>query len=102
MNRNGIRAGPPWMCSSNLWPARWDPGCIACLLTGMGKDGAQGLLLARQAGAMTMAQNEASSVVFGMPCEAIRLGAAQRVLSIEEVAPTLIALTSDLKLGRTL
>lgn len=77
-------------------------GCIACLLTGMGKDGAQGLLLARQAGAMTIAQNEASSVVFGMPCEAIRLGAAQRVLSIEEVAPTLIALTNDLKLGRML
>jgi two-component system, chemotaxis family, protein-glutamate methylesterase/glutaminase len=77
-------------------------GCIACLLTGMGKDGAQGLLLARQAGAMTLAQNEASSVVFGMPGEAIRLGAARRVLSIEEVAPTLVALTSTLKLGSAL
>ncbi len=43
---------------------------------------------------MTLAQNEASSVVFGMPGEAIRLGAAQRVLSIEEIAPTLVALTA--------
>jgi two-component system chemotaxis response regulator CheB len=66
----------------------------------MGKDGAQGLLAARQAGATTLAQNEASSVVFGMPGEAIRLGAAQRVLSIEEIAPALVALTSNLKAGR--
>lgn len=77
-------------------------GHIACLLTGMGKDGAQGLLTARQSGAVTLAQNEASSVVFGMPGEAIRIGAAQRVLSIEEIAPTLVALTSNLKLGRAL
>jgi len=77
-------------------------GCIACLLTGMGKDGALGLLAARQAGAVTLAQNEASSVVFGMPGEAIRLGAAQRVLSIEEIAPALVALAGNLKLGRAL
>ncbi len=51
---------------------------------------------------MTLAQNEASSVVFGMPGEAIRIGAAQRVLSIEEIAPTLVALTGDLRLGRGL
>jgi two-component system, chemotaxis family, protein-glutamate methylesterase/glutaminase len=74
--------------------------CVACLLTGMGRDGAQGLLAARQAGATTWAQNEASSTVFGMPGEAIRLGAAQRVLSIEEIAPALVALTSNLKGGR--
>ncbi len=78
------------------------PGCIACLLTGMGKDGALGLLAAYHAGAMTVAQNEASSVVFGMPGEAIRLGAAKRVLSIEEIAPALVALTGNLKAGRTL
>jgi two-component system chemotaxis response regulator CheB len=68
--------------------------CIVCLLTGMGKDGARGLLAARRAGAVTIAQNEASSVVFGMPGEAVRLGAAQRVLAIEEIAPALIALTN--------
>jgi two-component system chemotaxis response regulator CheB len=77
-------------------------GCIACLLTGMGKDGALGLLAARHAGALTLAQNEASSVVFGMPGEAIRIGAAQRVLSIEEFAPALIALAGGLKLGSAL
>ena len=78
------------------------PRCIACLLTGMGRDGAQGLLAARQAGAMTLAQNEASSVVFGMPGEAVRLGAAQRVLAIEEIAPTLLALTDQLRMRRGL
>ncbi len=77
-------------------------GCIACLLTGMGKDGAQGLLAARRAGAITLAQDEASSVVFGMPGEAVRLGAAQRVLSIEEIAPALVTLVSGLKPGRAL
>ncbi len=74
------------------------PGFIACLLTGMGRDGAQGLLAARRTGAMTYAQNESSSVVFGMPGEAIRIGAARHVLSIEEIAPTLVALTGNLKL----
>jgi two-component system chemotaxis response regulator CheB len=65
---------------------------IACLLTGMGKDGALGMLAARQAGAFTIAQNEASSVVFGMPGEAVRLGAAERVLPLEQIAPTLVEL----------
>jgi two-component system chemotaxis response regulator CheB len=67
---------------------------IACLLTGMGKDGAEGLLAVRRAGAITIVQDEASSVVFGMPGEAVRLGAAQRVLSIEQIAPALIALAN--------
>jgi two-component system chemotaxis response regulator CheB len=65
---------------------------IACLLTGMGRDGAQGLLTARRAGAVTIAQNEASCVVYGMPGEAVRLGAAERVLSIEQIAPALLEL----------
>lgn len=62
---------------------------IAGLLTGMGKDGALGLLAVRRAGGTTFAQDEESSVVFGMPCEAIRLGAADAVLSLARVAPFL-------------
>jgi two-component system chemotaxis response regulator CheB len=55
---------------------------VGVLLTGMGNDGAQGLLRMRQAGAQTIAQDEASCVVFGMPREAIALGAAERVVSL--------------------
>ncbi len=56
------------------------------LLTGMGSDGAQGLLKMRQAGAHTIAQDEATSAIFGMPREAIQLGAAQRVLPLHQIA----------------
>lgn len=66
---------------------------IACLLTGMGKDGAAGLLAIRRAGGRTLAQDQSTSVVFGMPEEAIRLGAAERVLGLGEVATELTALT---------
>jgi two-component system chemotaxis response regulator CheB len=59
---------------------------IGIILTGMGSDGADGLLKMRQTGAHTIAQNEQSCVVFGMPKEAIRLGAAEKVLSLKNVA----------------
>jgi two-component system chemotaxis response regulator CheB len=62
----------------------------AILLTGMGSDGAEGLLELRRAGAQTIAQDEDSCVVFGMPREAIRLGAAQRVLPLSAIAPALL------------
>lgn len=68
------------------------PRAIGCLLTGMGRDGAEGLLAMKRAGAMTLAQDEASSVVFGMPREAIRLGAARRVLALGDFAPTISSL----------
>ncbi len=55
------------------------------LLTGMGEDGARGLLKMRQAGARTIVQDEATSVVFGMPKEAIALGAAEQVVALDRI-----------------
>jgi two-component system chemotaxis response regulator CheB len=68
---------------------------VGVLLTGMGKDGAAGLLEMRQAGAPTIAQDEASCVVFGMPREAIALGGATEVVSLEQIAPRLLALVAS-------
>lgn len=66
------------------WPA------IAVLLTGIGKDGAEGLLELRRSGWHTVAQDEKSSVVFGMPQAATKLGAALRILPIDEIADHLV------------
>lgn len=68
---------------------------IGILLTGMGKDGAQGLLKMRQAGAWTLAQDEASCVVFGMPREAIALGAACDVVPITAMCERALAQLGD-------
>ncbi len=62
---------------------------LGVLLTGMGADGAQGLLRLRQSGAHTLAQDEASCVVVGMPREAIRLNAAAQVLPLGRIAAAL-------------
>jgi two-component system, chemotaxis family, protein-glutamate methylesterase/glutaminase len=64
---------------------------VGVLLTGMGSDGAQGLLRMMRAGAHTIAQDEESCVVFGMPREAIRLGAASRVLSLQAIPTAILA-----------
>jgi two-component system chemotaxis response regulator CheB len=64
----------------------------ACLLTGMGRDGAAGLLEIRKAGGLTLAQDEATSVVYGMPREAAMIGAAERVLPLHEIGPALASL----------
>jgi two-component system, chemotaxis family, protein-glutamate methylesterase/glutaminase len=58
---------------------------VGILLTGMGKDGAEGLLHMKEAGAHTIAQDEKSSIVFGMPKEAIRLNAAHQVLALQDM-----------------
>ncbi|AVR87351.1 protein-glutamate methylesterase/protein-glutamine glutaminase [Thauera aromatica] len=68
---------------------------VGVLLTGMGKDGAAGLLEMRQAGATTVAQDEASSVVFGMPREAIAIGGACEVLGLDAIAPRLLELVTQ-------
>lgn len=63
---------------------------IGVLLTGMGADGAKGLLEMKNAGAFTIAQDEETSVVFGMPKEAIKLGAAEKVVPLHEIPTTII------------
>ena len=60
------------------------------LLTGMGADGAKGLLELKEVGADTIAQNQETSVVFGMPKEAIKLGAAKEIMGIGDIGPNLI------------
>jgi two-component system chemotaxis response regulator CheB len=67
------------------------PNATAAILTGMGSDGAQGMLAMKRAGARTIGQDEESCVVFGMPKEAIRKGAVDRVLSISEIPGALLA-----------
>lgn len=67
------------------------PNAVGVILTGMGDDGARGMLEMKQAGAITIAQDEATSVVFGMPKEAIKLGCVDRVLPLEFVAGTLLS-----------
>jgi two-component system chemotaxis response regulator CheB len=63
---------------------------VGAILTGMGADGAKGLLALRDAGAHTIAQDEATSVVWGMPREAVKLDAAVDVLPLDEVAEGLL------------
>jgi two-component system, chemotaxis family, protein-glutamate methylesterase/glutaminase len=62
---------------------------IGCLLTGMGRDGASGLLEIRKAGGLTFAQDEATCVVYGMPREAALLNAVDRVLPVDAIGPAL-------------
>ncbi|MGM0553331.1 MAG: protein-glutamate methylesterase/protein-glutamine glutaminase [Pseudomonadota bacterium] len=66
------------------------PNVVAALLTGMGDDGARGLLALREAGAHTIAQDEATSLVWGMPGEAVKREAAIQVLPLEGIAAALI------------
>jgi Chemotaxis response regulator containing a CheY-like receiver domain and a methylesterase domain len=65
------------------------PNALGVLLTGMGKDGADELKAMKDKGALTLVQNEESSVVFGMPGEALRIGAADHALSPESIAEIL-------------
>ncbi|MDA8159882.1 MAG: chemotaxis response regulator protein-glutamate methylesterase [Desulfobacteraceae bacterium] len=65
---------------------------IGVILTGMGRDGASGMLKMKQAGAATIAQDERSCVVFGMPKEAIELGGVDQVLPLSEITPAILRL----------
>jgi two-component system chemotaxis response regulator CheB len=65
---------------------------IGVLLTGMGKDGAEGLLEMKNTGAVTIAQDEKSCVVYGMPKEAVQIGAAMKILSLDRIPEALVEL----------
>jgi two-component system, chemotaxis family, protein-glutamate methylesterase/glutaminase len=73
---------------------------IGLLLTGMGKDGARGLKEMKEAGSPTIAQDEATSVVWGMPGEAVSIGAAEKVLPLGEIADATIRLSEAMDITR--
>jgi two-component system chemotaxis response regulator CheB len=64
---------------------------VGVLLTGMGSDGAQGMLAMRQRGARTLAQDESTCVVFGMPREAIKLGAIEQVVPLTRIPQSILS-----------
>ncbi|MBL3658597.1 protein-glutamate methylesterase/protein-glutamine glutaminase [Fulvivirga sediminis] len=68
---------------------------IGVIMTGMGGDGAKGLLAMKQAGAYTIAQDEKSCIVFGMPKEAIKLNAVEKVMALDKIAPFVVSLTAS-------
>ena len=68
---------------------------IGVILTGMGRDGAEGLLAMHKAGAFTVAQDESTSVVYGMPKVAAQLGAADQILPLERIADSVVAVATS-------
>ena len=70
--------------------AHWPGRGVAALLTGMGRDGATGLLTLRRTGWFTVAQDEATSVVWGMPRAAVEVGAADEVLPLRKIGPMIV------------
>ena len=78
----------------------WRAHAIGVLLTGMGRDGAEGLLALRRAGKTTIAQDQASSAVYGMPRAAAEIGAAQFTLPLEQIGSMLRSKTGALDSGR--
>jgi two-component system chemotaxis response regulator CheB len=72
---------------------------VGVIMTGMGDDGARGLLEMKEAGAYTVAQDEKTSVVFGMPAEAIKRQAQEAILPLEAIAPEVVRLCRSRELG---
>jgi two-component system chemotaxis response regulator CheB len=76
------------------------PNAVGVLLTGMGSDGAHGLLAMREAGAFTIAEDQSTCVVFGMPRAAIELGAAESVLPLSRIANKILSRFASAPTGR--
>jgi len=112
-----VRSGARWICKLDDGPPvnRHKPSvdvlfrsvaqeagynAIGVILTGMGKDGAQGLLEMRQAGSPTIAQDEATSVVWGMPGEAVAMGAAIEELPLQRIASRVLSIASEMDITR--
>jgi two-component system chemotaxis response regulator CheB len=112
-----VRSGARWICRLDDGPPvnRHKPSvdvlfrsvaqeagynAIGVLLTGMGKDGAQGLLEMRQGGSPTIAQDEATSVVWGMPGEAVQIGAAVEELPLQRIAGRVLEISSEMDITR--
>ncbi len=94
-SENGLRPAVSYLFRSLATVC--GPDAVGVLLTGMGKDGAAELRLMKDKGATTVAQDKETSVVFGMPGEAIALGGATHVMPADKIAGLLIALTGDKK-----
>ncbi len=85
---HGVRPAADYLFKSVAQAA--GSNAIGVVLTGMGKDGAEGLLAMRRSGALTLAQDEETCVVFGMPKEAIRIEAVEKVLPLQAIAGAII------------
>jgi two-component system chemotaxis response regulator CheB len=96
---NGHRPSVDVMFASVLKTYR--ERCVGVILTGLGRDGAEGLLALRQAGAETIGQDEASSVVYGMPKAAFELGAVARQFPLERIGERILAATNQQRRERS-
>ena len=75
---------------------------MGVLLTGMGKDGAQGMLDIRKAGGYTLAQDEKSCVVYGMPKEAVALGGVDKTVELDVMGENILAIIKQMGAGHRL
>lgn len=89
---NGLRPSATHLFASVA--RAFGPGVVAVILTGMGRDGVEGLRALKAAGGYVIAQDESSSVVYGMPREAVVAGVVDLVVPVEEVAPRLLELAA--------
>ena len=85
---------PRWMCCSVRQQDPPGRNAVGVIMTGMGDDGARGLLEMHQAGSVTIAEHESTAVVFGMPKEAIARGGADIIVPLPRIADQILAITS--------